>query len=151
MAQLGVAGFDRIRFALVPHGQVVARAVMQIEVHPKMVTVVLFGWRFVDHFLSCLSGAFIHDTPGEKTARGPVDYGYDVSPVFFRSMKVNNSSISATSTFPSGLGTFSGNWSENARAQLETEPWLMPNCLAIRRWLFPSKYIFIACCRVASS
>ena len=100
---------------------------MQIEVHLKVVTEVLVGWRLVDHLLGCLSSAFIHDTPGEKTACGPVDNGYDIGSVFFRSMNVNSSSISATSTFPSGLGISSGNWSEKARAQLSgNSPLVIP-------------------------
>ena len=36
-------------------------------------------------------------------------------------------------------------------AQLETDPWLMPNCRAIRRWLLPSRYSRIACCRTSCS
>jgi hypothetical protein len=102
VTEFGIAGFDGIRLAFVPHGQVVAHTVVQVEVHLEAVTEIALRRSFIEHFLRHGRGAVINYSPAEKTTRRPVDKGHNVGIVFLFDTKVNSSSISATSTACSG-------------------------------------------------
>lgn len=103
MAQLGVVSFNGvgIRFAFRDFisAQVIPQAVIGIE----GITEVLLGLRrMVYQLLNGRLSAFPDNFPAQITARPPIYDREDVDPVFFRPIKVNNSSISAVLT---SLGT----------------------------------------------
>jgi len=104
MTQLGIVGFDRIGIGFANRNLISAKVIPERSIGIEAITEIESClWRVVHEFLDLLNSTVPDDFPAQNATRKPIYDGDDVDPVFLCSMKVNNSSISAVSTF-SGMG-----------------------------------------------
>ena len=119
MAQLSIPCFNGVGVGLALRDFILTSVIPKAIISIKGITVIAFGFgSSVDHVLNGLLGALIDHVPAQKAASLSIYYGDDVDPVFLSPMKVNNSSISASSTC-SGTGA-SGSWLAYAFTQFAT-------------------------------
>ena len=120
MPQVSVDAFDREGLALVCESAVAPGIVDQRVVGGEVITVVLVSlWGAIQKSLYHLGSALFDHSPADNTARRPVDNGHEVPFVFLSPMNVYSSSISATSSSPSGSGA-DGSCAAYARTQFPT-------------------------------
>src|SRR6266498_454721 len=119
MTQFCIIGFNRIGIVFALRDFISAIVIPQARIGIKTITEIPFGlWSIVYHELDrCLGSLPDHD-PTQNATRFSVNNSDYVDRVFLSPINVNNSSISAFSTFP-GTGA-SGSFSAWAFAQFAT-------------------------------
>jgi len=146
MTQFSVVRFNWISVVLPFWDFVSAIVIPKARIGVKPIAEIPFCfWRIIQDELNRFFCTFPHDGPAQNTTGFAVNDGDYVDPVFLRPIKVNNSSISAFSTF-SGCG-LAGNCSACALTQLATLWGSTPKWRPIFRRFIPSTYIWIALLR----